>query len=65
MSLQTFPKIPSPARLALLLLVLSLTGCASMRGLHTHASAIDPGQLETGRSLSNVRLSAAAWPQDS
>jgi NodT family efflux transporter outer membrane factor (OMF) lipoprotein len=65
MSLQTFPKVPSPARLALLLLVLSLTGCASMRGLHTHASAIDPGQLETGRSLSNVRLSAAAWPQDS
>ncbi|MEO6800530.1 MAG: efflux transporter outer membrane subunit [Rhodanobacter sp.] len=63
MSLHLSKPASSP-RLALLLLATSLAGCASMRGLHTHATAIDPGKVEASQSLSNVMLSPAAWPQD-
>jgi NodT family efflux transporter outer membrane factor (OMF) lipoprotein len=47
-----------------LLLALSLAGCASMRGLHTHATALDPNRVDAARSLSSAVLSPAAWPKD-
>ena len=64
MSLYPLAKHPSPPRLAWLLLAISLTGCASMRGMHTHAVAIEPGEVQASQSLSHTPLSAAAWPQD-
>lgn len=64
MSLHVLPKPTASLRLALSLLALSLAGCASMRGLHTHAMPIDPAQVEAGQSLSSSKLSPAAWPQD-
>jgi NodT family efflux transporter outer membrane factor (OMF) lipoprotein len=47
----------------LALAVMLLSGCASMAGLHTHAHIDDPHAIAAGRSLSNVPLSDAAWPQ--
>lgn len=52
-----------PPRLTLVLLALSLAGCASMRGLHTHATTLDPDQVQASQSLSSAALSPAAWPQ--
>lgn len=54
---------PAPM-LALLLTALAVTGCASMRGLHTRASALDPATVEAGQSLSGAALSPAAWPHE-
>ncbi len=56
---------PTPrfAKLAVLALAVSLAGCASMRGLHTSASALDPDQLQTRQSVADVAFSPAAWPQ--
>ena len=48
----------------LLLPALLLVGCASMRGLRTHATAIDPNQVDARQSLSNVVLSPVAWPKE-
>lgn len=64
MPLHLFRKHMTSSRLPTLLLALALAGCASMRGLHTHATTIDPDQVDAARSLSNVALSPAAWPQD-
>ncbi|WP_426687954.1 efflux transporter outer membrane subunit [Rhodanobacter ginsengiterrae] len=64
MSLHLLLKPASLPRLALSLLALALAGCASMRGLHTHATAIDPSQVAAGQSLASSKLSPAAWPQD-
>ncbi len=47
----------------MVLLALSLAGCASTRGLHTHATAIDPARVDATQSLSNVAFSPAAWPK--
>jgi NodT family efflux transporter outer membrane factor (OMF) lipoprotein len=47
----------------LFLLALSLAGCASMRGLHTRATATDPNSVDAGQSLSHVVFSPAAWPK--
>jgi NodT family efflux transporter outer membrane factor (OMF) lipoprotein len=43
-------------------LALGLTSCASMHGLHTHATRIDAAHLEVTRSVADEALSAAAWP---
>jgi NodT family efflux transporter outer membrane factor (OMF) lipoprotein len=63
MSLYVCSKPVSLSRLALTLLASTLAGCASMRGLHTHATALDPAQVEASQSLANLTLSPAAWPQ--
>lgn len=63
MDAHVFPNRPRAWPLALLLAG-SLAGCASMHGLHTHATAIDPARVEAGQSLASSKLSAAAWPQD-
>jgi NodT family efflux transporter outer membrane factor (OMF) lipoprotein len=46
-------------------LALSLTGCASMRGLHTKATAIDPAEVASRNSLADTAFSPAGWPRDS
>lgn len=40
-----------------------LAGCASTGGLHPTATPTDPASLAAQRSLSGVKLDAAAWPQ--
>lgn len=40
-----------------------LAACANPGGLRTHATAIDPQDMEVARSVSDVPLSAAGWPQ--
>lgn len=40
-----------------------LAGCASTGGLHPVGTVTDPASLETTRSLANVKVDAAAWPQ--
>ncbi|RDJ97825.1 fusaric acid resistance protein [Paraburkholderia lacunae] len=45
-----------------MLATMLLAACASSSGLHTHAKAIDPQDLEAAHSLSSVSLSTAAWP---
>jgi len=44
-------------------LTLVLAGCASSGGLHPDGTPIDPSSLKAERSLANVQVSAAAWPQ--
>lgn len=61
----SFRKVRSArAQLAPLLIALTLAGCASNAGLHTHAKLVDPGQLGTSESLSATPLSTAAWPKE-
>ncbi|MGC1548362.1 MAG: efflux transporter outer membrane subunit [Rhodanobacter sp.] len=43
---------------------LVLAGCASSGGLHPDGTPIDPSSLKAERSLANVQVSAAAWPQN-
>ncbi len=62
MSLHVFRRQMTSAWLPLL--ALSLAGCASMRGLHTHATALDPNWVDAAQSLSNATLSPAAWPKE-
>jgi NodT family efflux transporter outer membrane factor (OMF) lipoprotein len=52
------------AGLVLVLTVASaLAGCASTGGLHPTVTPTDPASLTAQRSLSGVKLDAAAWPQ--
>ncbi|WP_235580192.1 efflux transporter outer membrane subunit [Rhodanobacter sp. Soil772] len=51
--------------LSVVLAVLGLGACASMKGMHTHAVAIDADQVQASHSLSSASFSAAAWPDDS
>ena len=41
-----------------------LAGCASSNGLVAEGRLRDPGSLSVGKSLSNAKLSDAAWPSD-
>ena len=59
MSLHLFRK-----HMTTLLVALALAGCASMRGLHTRATAVDPDRVNAAQSLSNVAFSPAAWPHE-
>jgi NodT family efflux transporter outer membrane factor (OMF) lipoprotein len=45
------------------LVVLALSGCASMNGLGTQAVPDSPDRLAAGKSLAGARLSPAAWPR--
>lgn len=54
---------PLRAGLSLLVLALTLAGCASYRGLHTEASSINAAGLNAAQTLNGVKLSPAAWPK--
>lgn len=56
---KTSHRLPLAAACALL-----LAGCASTEGLATHGQMRDAASLAAGKSLGNVKLSAAAWPTD-
>ena len=49
--------------LSLVLLAMSLAGCASYSGLSTEGVSLDAKNLKAGQSLSGVTLSPAAWPK--
>ncbi|MFJ2367090.1 efflux transporter outer membrane subunit [Pseudomonas sp. NPDC087697] len=49
--------------LSLVLLAMSLAGCASYSGLNTQGVSLDAKTLKAGQSLSGVTLSPAAWPK--
>lgn len=51
------------ARHSLLLLALSLAGCANYSGLVTEGKSIDAQTLHTERNLQDITLSSAAWPK--
>lgn len=48
--------------LSLVLVAMSMAGCANYSGLDTQGTRLDAGTLQTGKTLSGVTLSSAAWP---
>jgi len=48
---------------SLVLLAMSLAGCASYSGLNTEGVSLDAKGLKAGQSLNGVTLSPAAWPK--
>ncbi|MFK2873255.1 efflux transporter outer membrane subunit [Dyella lipolytica] len=44
-------------------MTLALAGCASTGGLHPNGAPINPDSLAVTRTLANVKVSPAAWPQ--
>ncbi|MDR9751299.1 efflux transporter outer membrane subunit [Pseudomonas sp. SZMC_28357] len=50
------------AQLGLVLLAMSLAGCANFSGLHSEGVSLEAKNLQAGQSLSGVTLSPAAWP---
>jgi NodT family efflux transporter outer membrane factor (OMF) lipoprotein len=50
-------------RLSLVLLAMSLAGCANYSGLKTEGVSLDAQSLQAGQSLNGVTLSPAAWPR--
>lgn len=50
-------------RYSLLLVAVSVAGCANYSGLTTQGTRLDPKSLQTERSLQGVSLSPAAWPK--
>lgn len=48
--------------LSLVLVAMSMAGCANYSGLDTQGKRLDAGTLQTGKTLSGVTLSSAAWP---
>ena len=52
------------SRLALVLMAMSLAGCANYSGLTTKGVSLDAKALQAGQSLNGVTLSAAAWPKN-
>jgi len=53
---------PLRARLGLVLLAMSLAGCANYSGLNTEGVSLNAKTLQAGQSLGGVTLSPAAWP---
>ncbi|PIB53965.1 efflux transporter outer membrane subunit [Pseudomonas sp. 2822-17] len=49
--------------LCLVLVAMSMAGCANYSGLDTQGQRLDANTLQTGQSLSGVSLSNAAWPR--
>jgi NodT family efflux transporter outer membrane factor (OMF) lipoprotein len=49
--------------LCLVLAAMSMAGCANFSGLDTQGQRLDANTLQTGKSLSGVTLSTAAWPR--
>lgn len=52
----------STRALCLVLMAMSMAGCANYTGLDTQGQRLDANTLQTGKSLSGVTLSSAAWP---
>ncbi|MDU9025652.1 efflux transporter outer membrane subunit [Pseudomonas corrugata] len=50
-------------RLSLVLLAMSLAGCASYSGLKTEGVSLEAQNLKAGQSLNGVKLSPASWPK--
>src|SRR5450830_1638901 len=48
--------------LCLVLAAMSMAGCANFSGLDTQGQRLDANTLQTGKSLTGVTLSSAAWP---
>lgn len=48
--------------LSLVLVAMSMAGCANYSDLDTQGKRLDAGSLQTGKTLSGVTLSNAAWP---
>lgn len=48
--------------LCLVLMAMSMAGCANYSGLDTQGQRLDANTLQTGKSLRGVTLSSAAWP---
>lgn len=48
--------------LCLVLVAMSMAGCANYSGLDTQGRRLDANTLQTGKSLAGVKLSSAAWP---
>nr|BFD43088.1 efflux transporter outer membrane subunit [Pseudomonas sp. FFPRI_1] len=51
------------ARTSLVLLAMTLAGCANYSGLNTEGVSLEAKSLQAGQSLTGVSLSPAAWPQ--
>ena len=47
---------------SLVLVAMTLAGCANYSGLDTQGKRLDANTLQTGKSLSGMTLSSAAWP---
>ncbi len=54
---------PLRGRISLLLLAMSLAGCANHHGLDTAGVSLQPEALAAKQSLAGVTLSPAAWPR--
>jgi NodT family efflux transporter outer membrane factor (OMF) lipoprotein len=50
-------------RVSLVLIALSLAGCANFHGLDTQGKSLKAEDLKAGQSLANIHLSPAAWPK--
>ncbi|WP_338500117.1 efflux transporter outer membrane subunit [Pseudomonas trivialis] len=48
--------------LCLVLVAMSMAGCANYSGLDTQGRRLDANTLQTGKSLAGVTLSSATWP---
>lgn len=48
--------------LCLVLAAMGMAGCANFSGLDTQGQRLDANTLQTGKSLTGVTLSSAAWP---
>lgn len=53
----------SRARYSLLLIALSVAGCANYSGLTTQGKSLDANTLQAEHSLQGISLSPAAWPK--
>ncbi|RMQ97533.1 RND efflux system, outer membrane lipoprotein [Pseudomonas savastanoi pv. glycinea] len=53
----------SRARYSLLLIALSVAGCANYSGLATQGKSLDANNLQAEHSLQGISLSPAAWPK--
>jgi len=49
--------------LCLVLVAMSMAGCANFSGLDTQGKRLEANNLQAGKSLSGVTLSPAAWPK--
>ncbi|KAF1011245.1 MAG: Toluene efflux pump outer membrane protein TtgF [Pseudomonas fluorescens] len=49
--------------LSLVLVAMSMAGCANFSGLDTQGKRLEANNLQAGKSLSGVTLSPAAWPE--
>ncbi len=50
-------------RLSLVLVAMSLAGCANFHGLDTQGQSLKAQDLKAGQSLAGITLSPAAWPK--